>query len=338
MLAERNRAFERLFNIVLAVLLVGSLALTLFASRLTARIRALRDDAERAIDAQGRVRARARGLAGAGDEIGDLSRSFSQRARAAVAVRELPGEHGEPAVARAAHAGRGGAQLARQPASCSRCRTMRASTSSARRAASTRLTADPDADDRGDAPRAEPRRRRARALRPRRARRAACVDGYRARLSGPRASRSTRRGGALWSTARRIWSRRCSTSSSRTPSSSRAGARRSSFALERARRRGAAHRRQRRAAAARRHGRPAVRLDGVGARDGAAATAPHLGLGLYIVRLIAEFHGGRARARQSRRRPRRRLHGHDAARERRPPERLPTSAIRKSRRWKERRP
>ncbi len=79
-LAERNRAFERLFTIVIAVLLVGTLALTLFASRLSARIRALRDDAERAIDAQGRVAGDAqRPLAGskAGDEIGDLARSFS---------------------------------------------------------------------------------------------------------------------------------------------------------------------------------------------------------------------------------------------------------------------
>lgn len=75
-LAQRNRAFERLFTIVLAALTVGSVALTLFASRLTARIRKLRDDAEAAIDAQGRVRV---ALAGsrAGDEIGDLSRSFS---------------------------------------------------------------------------------------------------------------------------------------------------------------------------------------------------------------------------------------------------------------------
>ncbi len=79
-LAERNRAFERLFTIVIAVLLLGTVALTLFASRLSARIRALRDDAERAIDAQGRLATDPqRPLAGAsaGDEIGDLSRSFS---------------------------------------------------------------------------------------------------------------------------------------------------------------------------------------------------------------------------------------------------------------------
>ena len=74
-LAERNRAFARLFNIVLAALLVGSVALTLYASWLSSRIRRLRDEAEAAIDARGRVR---RPLAGsnASDEIGDLSRSF----------------------------------------------------------------------------------------------------------------------------------------------------------------------------------------------------------------------------------------------------------------------
>ena len=75
-LAERNRAFERLFSIVLAALLIGSLALTLFASRLSARIRRLRDEAEAAIDAHGRVRGVLAG-SNAGDEIGDLSRSFS---------------------------------------------------------------------------------------------------------------------------------------------------------------------------------------------------------------------------------------------------------------------
>src|SRR5450631_1228853 len=75
-LAERNRAFERLFSIVLAALLIGSLALTLYASRLSARIRRLRDEAEAAIDAHGRVRGLVAGSA-AGDEIGDLSRSFS---------------------------------------------------------------------------------------------------------------------------------------------------------------------------------------------------------------------------------------------------------------------
>jgi two-component system, OmpR family, sensor histidine kinase ChvG len=74
-LAERNRAFARLFNIVLAALLIGSVALTLYASWLTARIRRLRNEAEAAIDANGRVRGAVTG-SNAGDEIGDLSRSF----------------------------------------------------------------------------------------------------------------------------------------------------------------------------------------------------------------------------------------------------------------------
>lgn len=75
-LAERNLAFERLFNIVLAVLLLGSLALTTYATILSSRIRRLRDDAERAIDAEGRLRAPL-ASSRAGDEIGDLSRSFA---------------------------------------------------------------------------------------------------------------------------------------------------------------------------------------------------------------------------------------------------------------------
>lgn len=74
-LAERNRAFARLFNIVLAALLIGSVALTLYASWLSTRIRRLRNEAEAAIDAHGRVRGMVTG-SNAGDEIGDLSRSF----------------------------------------------------------------------------------------------------------------------------------------------------------------------------------------------------------------------------------------------------------------------
>ena len=74
-LAERNRAFVRLFNIVLAALLIGSVALTLYASWLSTRIRRLRDQAEAAIDAQGRVRGMVT-VSNSGDEIGDLSRSF----------------------------------------------------------------------------------------------------------------------------------------------------------------------------------------------------------------------------------------------------------------------
>ena len=75
-LAARNQAFERLFTLVLAALLVGSVAVTFYATWLTSRIRRLRDDADSAIDAQGRLR---RPLAGseAPDEIGDLARGMS---------------------------------------------------------------------------------------------------------------------------------------------------------------------------------------------------------------------------------------------------------------------
>jgi len=75
-MAERNRAFERLFTIVVGIVLAGMLALAIFASRLSGRILRLRDEVEQAIDAKGRVR---RIVAGSrsGDEIGDLSRSFS---------------------------------------------------------------------------------------------------------------------------------------------------------------------------------------------------------------------------------------------------------------------
>ena len=75
-LAERNRAFERLFNLVAAILLVGTVALTAYATWLSARIRRLRDAAEAAIDREGRVRG-VLPSSTAKDEIGDLARSYS---------------------------------------------------------------------------------------------------------------------------------------------------------------------------------------------------------------------------------------------------------------------
>ncbi len=74
-LRQRNLAFERLFGLLLLVVLLGAVLLFVFASRLGKRIRALRDDARAAVDAEGRI---VQPLANstAGDELGDLSREF----------------------------------------------------------------------------------------------------------------------------------------------------------------------------------------------------------------------------------------------------------------------
>ena len=71
------RALEKLISATLGVFIIVAAIMLLFASRLTNRIRRLRDEAESAIDAHGRVRALTT-ASRAGDEIGDLSRSFSQ--------------------------------------------------------------------------------------------------------------------------------------------------------------------------------------------------------------------------------------------------------------------
>ena len=51
----RNKALEKLFTVILAVMLLSTLALFLFASRISFRIRKLRSQAEQAIDEQGRI-------------------------------------------------------------------------------------------------------------------------------------------------------------------------------------------------------------------------------------------------------------------------------------------
>src|SRR5438067_5557355 len=71
-----NRALEQMVAVTLIAFFAGALALLAFASRLSSRLGRLRDEAEAAIDSQGRVRKLIAGSA-AGDEIGDLSRSFS---------------------------------------------------------------------------------------------------------------------------------------------------------------------------------------------------------------------------------------------------------------------
>ena len=75
-LALRNRAFEKLFAALLVVYLGGTAALVIFATRLSLRIRRLRDEAEQSIDPHGRVLGTVGG-SDAGDELGDLSRSFA---------------------------------------------------------------------------------------------------------------------------------------------------------------------------------------------------------------------------------------------------------------------
>jgi dedicated sortase system histidine kinase len=75
-LSLRNRAFEQLVAVTLIAFAAAALVLLAFASRLSWRLRRLRDEAENAIDSRGRVRAVVTGEH-ARDEIGDLSRSFS---------------------------------------------------------------------------------------------------------------------------------------------------------------------------------------------------------------------------------------------------------------------
>ncbi|SFC69440.1 proteobacterial dedicated sortase system histidine kinase [Pseudoalteromonas denitrificans] len=72
----RNKALEKLFTVILTVMLIGTLILFFFASRISSRIRTLRDAAEAAIDPQGRILGIIKSSK-AKDEIGDLSRSFA---------------------------------------------------------------------------------------------------------------------------------------------------------------------------------------------------------------------------------------------------------------------
>ena len=76
-LSVRSRALERLLLVTLAVFALAAAVLLAFATRLSQRIRRLRDETESAIDARGRLTRRIDAGSNAGDEIGDLSRSFS---------------------------------------------------------------------------------------------------------------------------------------------------------------------------------------------------------------------------------------------------------------------
>lgn len=72
----RNQAMEALFNTILAVMTLVTLGLFFFASRISSRIRGLRNQAEGIIDDTGHVQNTILASANS-DEIGDLSRSFS---------------------------------------------------------------------------------------------------------------------------------------------------------------------------------------------------------------------------------------------------------------------
>lgn len=72
----RNQALERLLLVTLAAFALVAAVLLWFATRISNRIRRLSDEAEAAIDARGRV-TRLVTASEAADEIGDLSRSFT---------------------------------------------------------------------------------------------------------------------------------------------------------------------------------------------------------------------------------------------------------------------
>jgi dedicated sortase system histidine kinase len=72
----RNKALERQFHYILLVILLSTIALFLMASRISWRIRKLRNDTESAIDQNGKIIGDIN-PSNTLDEIGDLSRSFT---------------------------------------------------------------------------------------------------------------------------------------------------------------------------------------------------------------------------------------------------------------------
>ena len=72
-LSVRSRALERLLVVTLAAFTVVAAVLLAFATRLSQRIRRLRDEAESAIDASGRLTTRIATGSDASDEIGDAA-------------------------------------------------------------------------------------------------------------------------------------------------------------------------------------------------------------------------------------------------------------------------
>lgn len=75
-LLAQNRALEILFNLSALAFLIATIVLLVFATRLSGRVRRLRDATEQAITSDGRVVGNIQAT-GSLDEIGDLSRSVS---------------------------------------------------------------------------------------------------------------------------------------------------------------------------------------------------------------------------------------------------------------------
>jgi len=72
----RNRALEKLFTVILSIMILGAFTFIIFATRISSRIRYLSNQAEQAIDTQGRIIGDMTAST-SNDEIGDLSRSFT---------------------------------------------------------------------------------------------------------------------------------------------------------------------------------------------------------------------------------------------------------------------
>ena len=72
----RNQALEKQFHFILSVIVLGTLSLFLLASRISWRIRKLRNETESAIDSSGKIIGEIK-TSVTNDEIGDLSRTFN---------------------------------------------------------------------------------------------------------------------------------------------------------------------------------------------------------------------------------------------------------------------
>lgn len=73
----RNQALEKQFTYFIGIMLIGTLALFGLASHISSRIRSLRNSTDKAIDKHGKITGRLQ-VQSSSDEIGDLSRSFAQ--------------------------------------------------------------------------------------------------------------------------------------------------------------------------------------------------------------------------------------------------------------------